>query len=399
MAFLIIVCLPVGVPKIVYRLPGEEDDTWVDMYNVLYRERMLFVLQEIQEELAGQVCGVIRLGDMEDVENPEQEPVPYNAFVCSPGGSLYAGSAIYDSLKNALAPAFSWCFGLAASTATLAVLGGHLGNRFASPNARLMIHQPASSKYDGPIESCLVEANELLKMRHYISQVYQAYMGLEIWQIHLMLNHDFYLTPEVALKYNLIDEVCSGLPDDFWVSHFTSPQHTNGTVIGQENGAGRINLVPDKSIADLVEKTLAPTGPQTTDPETTETPERIPVPARQITELEPGWAFIDNAETRRNLERQEAYEKIAWTFVTTNARPPRFGSKPETSQLPYTTMVMNPTTPSVSRQLIPCQASLWLHPRRSRRYWRLQTNSLPLGSVNVNVPTWTQQLRVSLIST
>jgi len=297
--------LPVGVPKIVYRLPGDEDDTWVDMYNVLYRERMLFILQEIQEELAGQVCGVVRLGDMEDVDNPEQEPVPYNAFVCSPGGSLYAGSAIYDSLKNALAPAFSWCFGLAASTATLPVLGGHLGKRFASPNARLMIHQPASSKYDGPIESCLVEAQELLRMRHYIAQVYQAYMGLEIWQIHLMLNHDFYFSPETALQHNLIDEICSGLPDDFWVVPVRSiPEFSNPAILETDNGAVFSTELLKSTIGDLAEIAVPSQAPTRVLPSTAE-PEPVLIPARQTLTAELGWAFIENTETRQNLENKK----------------------------------------------------------------------------------------------
>ena len=127
---------PIGVPKVAYRIPGSNQADWVDIYNRLYRERIVFLGQEITDELANQIIGVLLYLDHEDSSKP------IYLYINSPGGSVNAGLALYDTMNHIRAPVITVNVGLAASMASFLLAGGKPGSRMALPHSRVMIHQP-----------------------------------------------------------------------------------------------------------------------------------------------------------------------------------------------------------------------------------------------------------------
>jgi ATP-dependent Clp protease protease subunit len=200
--------LPIGVPKIPYRLPGEEDDTWVDLYNVLYRERNIFLMQEIQDEITGQILGILTNIQIEEGEDKS----PIHVFINSPGGSIFSGLGIYDSMLGVDPPISTYCMGLAASMATIILLGGDPSERLLAPNSRLMIHQPVTAYYDGQAGECAIEAGEILRMRDQVSKIYRQQTGKFPWEIGYHLERDLFLSPHEAISYGLADAISYDLP-------------------------------------------------------------------------------------------------------------------------------------------------------------------------------------------
>merc|ERR1711937_630398 len=128
--------MPIGVPKVAYRVPGSQQADWVDIYNRLYRERIIFLGSEIDDELANQVIGVMLYLDSEDSSKP------IYLYINSPGGSVTAGLAIYDTMKYVKSDLVTICVGLAASMGAFLLSAGTKSKRLALPHSRIMIHQP-----------------------------------------------------------------------------------------------------------------------------------------------------------------------------------------------------------------------------------------------------------------
>jgi ATP-dependent Clp protease protease subunit len=194
--------MPVGVPKIPYRLPGEEDATWVDLYNVMYRDRSLFLIQELQDEIANQIMGIMTYINLE-----EDEKTPVNLYINSPGGSLFAGLGIYDTMKFIKPPVYTLCMGIAASMASVVLMGGEITQRLLFPNARVMIHQPATAYYDGQAGECAIEAGEILRLRDQVTQLYRQHSGKLPSELCYDLERDFFLSSEEAIAYGIADGI------------------------------------------------------------------------------------------------------------------------------------------------------------------------------------------------
>ncbi|KAL1134179.1 hypothetical protein V6Z11_A12G088700 [Gossypium hirsutum] len=131
--------MPIGVPKVPFRNPGEEDAVWVDVYNRLYRERLLFLGQEVDSEISNQLIGLMVYLS---IENDTKD---LYLFINSPGGWVIPGVAIYDTMQFVQPDVHTICMGLAASMGSFLLAGGEITKRLAFPHARVMIHQPASS--------------------------------------------------------------------------------------------------------------------------------------------------------------------------------------------------------------------------------------------------------------
>ena len=128
--------MPIGVPKVPFRLPGEPSAQWVDLYNRLYRERVLFLCQELDDELANQLVGIMVFLTAEDNSKG------LYIYINSPGGSVTSGIAVYDGMNYATIDITTICVGTAASMASFVLAGGEKGKRIALPHSRIMIHQP-----------------------------------------------------------------------------------------------------------------------------------------------------------------------------------------------------------------------------------------------------------------
>nr|YP_009667676.1 Clp protease proteolytic subunit [Cololejeunea lanciloba]QCW58452.1 Clp protease proteolytic subunit [Cololejeunea lanciloba] len=194
--------MPIGVPKVPFRLPGEEDAVWIDVYNRLYRERLLFLGQQVDDEIANQLIGIMMY------LNGEDESKDMYLYVNSPGGAVLAGISVYDAMQFVVPDVHTICMGLAASMGSFILTGGEITKRIALPHAfRVMIHQPASSYYDGQAGECIMEAEEVLKLRDCITKVYVQRTGKPLWVISEDMERDVFMSAKEAKIYGIVDLV------------------------------------------------------------------------------------------------------------------------------------------------------------------------------------------------
>nr|YP_010831806.1 ATP-dependent Clp protease proteolytic subunit [Caragana frutex]WFG50864.1 ATP-dependent Clp protease proteolytic subunit [Caragana frutex] len=193
--------MPVGVPKVPFLLPGDDDASWIDLYNRLFQERLLFLGQEVNSEISNQLVGLMVYLSLED------KTKDLYLFINSPGGAVISGMAIFDTMQFVEAEVQTVCVGLAASMGSLLLVGGVITKRLAFPHARVMIHQPASSFYEGQTVECMLEANELLKMRQTMTKIYAQRTGKPSWQISKDMERDHYMSAEEAQAHGIVDMV------------------------------------------------------------------------------------------------------------------------------------------------------------------------------------------------
>nr|YP_010933263.1 proteolytic subunit 2 of clp protease [Streptofilum capillatum]WKT08544.1 proteolytic subunit 2 of clp protease [Streptofilum capillatum]WKT08643.1 proteolytic subunit 2 of clp protease [Streptofilum sp. BC4-VF8pt]WKT08742.1 proteolytic subunit 2 of clp protease [Streptofilum sp. ZNP2-VF4pt] len=196
--------MPIGVPKVPYRLPGEEDATWVDLYNRLYRERILFLGQNVDDETSNQLVAVMLFLNS---ENPTKEIYIY---INSPGGSVMAGLALYDVMQYVSPDVITICMGMAASMASFVLAGGALGKRIALPHARIMIHQPSSGAR-GQAGDLLIEAGEILKLRQMVTEAYVQRTNQPIEVVALDMDRDRFMSAQEAKDYGVVDQVAQDM--------------------------------------------------------------------------------------------------------------------------------------------------------------------------------------------
>nr|WGO58693.1 ATP-dependent Clp protease proteolytic subunit [Aneura pinguis] len=199
--------MPIGVPKVPFRLPGEEDAVWIDV-NRLYRERLLFLGQQVDDEIANQLIGIMTY------LNGEDETKDMYLYINSPGGAVLAGISVYDAMQFVVPDVHTICMGLAASMGSFILTGGEITKRIALPHARVMIHQPASSYYDGQAGECIMEAEEVSKLRDCITKVYVQRTGKPLWIISEDMERDVFLSAGEAKIYGIVDSVAVGNDSD-----------------------------------------------------------------------------------------------------------------------------------------------------------------------------------------
>jgi len=192
--------MPLGVPKVAYRVPGAPNAEWVDIYNRLYRERIIFIGKEIDDKLANEVIGVLLYLDSEDNNKP------IYLYINSAGGSVIAGLSIYDTMQHIKSPVITINVGLAASMASFLLAAGEKGKRIALPHSRIMIHQ-AMGGAQGQAEDIKVEAQQILQIHENIVRMYSRVTGKDQDTIRADLMRDNFMSAEEAKDYGLIDQV------------------------------------------------------------------------------------------------------------------------------------------------------------------------------------------------
>nr|YP_010178771.1 clp protease proteolytic subunit [Paphiopedilum victoria-mariae]YP_010603367.1 Clp protease proteolytic subunit [Paphiopedilum moquetteanum]YP_010604895.1 Clp protease proteolytic subunit [Cypripedium victoria-regina]QUV74884.1 clp protease proteolytic subunit [Paphiopedilum victoria-mariae]WAN77770.1 Clp protease proteolytic subunit [Paphiopedilum moquetteanum]WAN79829.1 Clp protease proteolytic subunit [Paphiopedilum victoria-mariae]WAN79905.1 Clp protease proteolytic subunit [Cypripediu len=193
--------MPVGVPKVPFRIPGEEDAVWVDLYNRLHRERLLFLGQEVDSEISNQLAGLMVYLSIEDATRD------LYLFINSPGGWVIPGIAIYDTMQFVVPDVYTICMGLAASMGSFILVGGEITKRLAFPHARVMIHQPASSFYEAQAGEFILEAEELLKLRENLTKVYVQRTYNPLWVISEDMERDVFMSATEAQAHGIVDLV------------------------------------------------------------------------------------------------------------------------------------------------------------------------------------------------
>lgn len=192
--------MPLGIPKVAYRIPGAPNADWVDIYDRLYRERIIFLGKEIDDKLANQIIGVLLYLDSEDSTKP------IYLYINSAGGSVIAGLAVYDTMQHIKSPVVTINVGLAASMASFLLASGEKGKRLALPHSRIMIHQ-AMGGAQGQAEDIKVEATQILQIHENLVSMYAKMTGKEADVIREDLQRDNFMSAEEAKEYGLIDQV------------------------------------------------------------------------------------------------------------------------------------------------------------------------------------------------
>ena len=171
-----------------------------DIYSRLLKDRIIFVTGEIEDHMANLIVAQLLFLESED---PDKD---IHLYINSPGGSVSAGLAIYDTMQYIRPDVSTICVGMAASMASILLAAGAKGKRFALPHSRVMIHQPLGGA-QGQATDIEIHAREILRVREEMNQILAAHTGKDPETIKLDTERDHYLTADEALSYGLIDQV------------------------------------------------------------------------------------------------------------------------------------------------------------------------------------------------
>jgi ATP-dependent Clp protease protease subunit len=171
-----------------------------DIYSRLLRERVIFLGTPIDDEVANLVVAQMLHLEAEDPEKDIQ------LYINCPGGQVYAGLAIYDTMRFIKPDVATTCCGIAMSMGSLILAGGTAGKRSALPNSRILIHQP-SGGFQGQSTDIEIHAREALALRRRVEEIYAEHTGKDVEQISADVERDRFMTPEDALDYGIVDRV------------------------------------------------------------------------------------------------------------------------------------------------------------------------------------------------
>jgi len=172
-----------------------------DIYSLLLKERIVFLGTPINDQVANLIVAQLLFLDREDPDRQIQ------LYINCPGGVIYAGLAIYDTLRQIRPPVMTVAVGLTASFGTVLLTAGTKGRRFALPNATVHMHQPWSSGGGGQATDIEIQAREILRQRDMLNQILADRTGQPLSRIEEDTDRDFYMTAQQALDYGLIDGI------------------------------------------------------------------------------------------------------------------------------------------------------------------------------------------------
>ncbi len=171
-----------------------------DIYSRLLKDRIIFLGEEIDDHISSLVIAQLLFLEAED---PDKDIFLY---INSPGGVVTSGMAIYDTMQSIKPDVATICIGQAASMGSLLMAAGAAGKRSALPNSRIMIHQPAGG-FRGQASDIEIQAKEILKIKQRLNQIYAKHTGKPVEKIEKDMDRDYFMSPEEALEYGLIDKI------------------------------------------------------------------------------------------------------------------------------------------------------------------------------------------------
>jgi ATP-dependent Clp protease protease subunit len=183
-----------------------------DIFSRLLMDRIVFLGTPINDDVANIVIAQLLFLQ---ADNPEKDIYLY---INSPGGSVYAGLAIYDTMQFLTSPVNTYCMGIAASMGSFLLSAGTKGKRYALPNSRIMLHQP-SGGMQGTAADIEIQAKEILYLRERLNRIYSEKTGQSEERINEDLDRDRFMSPEEAKEYGLIDHVISRRGEVLEVKH------------------------------------------------------------------------------------------------------------------------------------------------------------------------------------
>jgi len=171
-----------------------------DIYSRLLKERIIFLVGPINDNVASLVTAQLLFLESED---PKKE---INLYINSPGGLVTAGLGIYDTIQYIKPDVSTLCIGQAASMGSFLLSAGKKGKRFSLPNSRIMVHQP-SAGFQGQATDIEIHANEVLALKKRLNEIYSKHTGKSVEDVKKALERDNFMTPDNAKEFGLIDEV------------------------------------------------------------------------------------------------------------------------------------------------------------------------------------------------
>jgi ATP-dependent Clp protease protease subunit len=186
------------VPMVVERSARGERE--YDIFSRLLNERIVFLGTPVDDQIANLI--VAQLLHLESVD-PDKD---ISLYINSPGGSIYAGLGIYDTMQFIKPDVATICCGVAMSMGSLLLTGGAAGKRMSLPNSRILIHQP-SAGFEGMATDIEIHAREIMKTRERVDEIYAHHTGQDLEQVHSDMERDRFFAPEDAVVYGLIDRV------------------------------------------------------------------------------------------------------------------------------------------------------------------------------------------------
>jgi len=174
-----------------------------DIYSRLLKERLIFVGGAIDDHLANLIIAQLLFLEREDADKD------IDMYINSPGGSVTAGLAIYDTMQLVKPQVATICAGMAASMGSILLTGGEPGKRFALPHAKILIHQPWVSQVGGQATDVEIAARDLIATRKMLAGIYETTTKKSIEQILKDIDRDYYMTAEEARDYGLVDSIFS----------------------------------------------------------------------------------------------------------------------------------------------------------------------------------------------
>jgi ATP-dependent Clp protease protease subunit len=175
-------------------------DRSYDIYSRLLRERIVFLGTEVDDQVANLISAQLLFLEAED---PDKD---ISLYINSPGGSAYAGMAIYDTMQYVRPDVSTVCIGMSMSAGAMVLCGGAPGKRFALPNAKIMIHQ-GSAGFRGTPADIQIQAREVLDMTRRMAEIIARHSGKAVDEVMQDIDRDRFMTAEEAIGYGLIDEV------------------------------------------------------------------------------------------------------------------------------------------------------------------------------------------------
>jgi ATP-dependent Clp protease protease subunit len=192
--------MPIGVPSVAYRMPGSPYEQWINIYERLFRERIIFLSEEVNDNIANAIVAYLLYLDSDD------NTKPIYLYINSPGGSVTAGMAIYDTIQHIKSEVVTICVGLAASMGAFLLAAGSPGKRLALPHARIMIHQPLGGTR-GQASDIEIEAKEVVRIKQALNEMLAQHTGKSLEQVEKDTDRDYFMSAQEAMDYGLIDRV------------------------------------------------------------------------------------------------------------------------------------------------------------------------------------------------
>ncbi|MEL6249381.1 MAG: ATP-dependent Clp protease proteolytic subunit [Cyanobacteria bacterium J06648_16] len=193
--------MPIGTPSVPYRLPGSTYEQWISIYERLFRERIIFLTEEVTDGIANAIVAYMLYLDSDDPTKP------IYLYINSPGGSVTAGMAIYDTMQYIKSEVVTICVGLAASMGSFLLSAGAKGKRLALPHSRIMIHQPLGGVGRRQATDIEIEANHIIATKRRLNELLAKHTGQTVEQIEKDTDRDNFMSAAEAVEYGLIDRV------------------------------------------------------------------------------------------------------------------------------------------------------------------------------------------------